>query len=286
MKTFYLNQYREAIKNAKTLSGEKKDTQKLKKILDKVYKTLINEIKSKYEKEDLIDQILLCNYCMYVVMIESRNKVWPYNNLDFSRRIGELWEPFCKLCWSYPINESLTSIEPIKFNDAKLEIIEKFLDKVKGYNLSQNQMDEINHYNNDLWDIITSGAVNLKSDLHFSINEKKYNLDFKSGFNSNEKGNLNRLLLVGKIYNLLNENYINYIFVRSESDENNHYLRILEKSGIWEVYAGSKCYEKIKEITGIDLKKWIINNINWLEDLNLETREYLLENKLDRYLLW
>ena len=69
---------------------------------------------------------------------------------------------------------------------------------------------------------------NLECDLHFTDGTTKYIVDFKSGFGSNEKGNTNRLLLVGSIYqNIETENYKCLIFVRST--ENNHYLTTLQK---------------------------------------------------------
>ena len=37
---------------------------------------------------------LLLMHCTNVVMLESRNDVWPYDYMAFSRRIGEFWEPF------------------------------------------------------------------------------------------------------------------------------------------------------------------------------------------------
>jgi hypothetical protein len=44
----------------------------------------------------------MVTYTNYVVMIEARNDTWPYDYMTFSRRIGELWEPFAKLCFRYP----------------------------------------------------------------------------------------------------------------------------------------------------------------------------------------
>ncbi|AUO79553.1 hypothetical protein BSP10_150 [Bacillus phage BSP10] len=51
-----------------------------------------------------------------------------------------------------------------------------------------------------MWELVVSGEIKLESDLHFEKDGVKYNVDFKSGFNSNEKGNTNRLLMVGSIY--------------------------------------------------------------------------------------
>jgi hypothetical protein len=66
-------------------------------------------------------------------MLETRNDVWNYEYMTFSRRIGELWEPFCKLCFSYPINNVALFIPPL-FSDVKRKLsdeIEVYIDKLK-----------------------------------------------------------------------------------------------------------------------------------------------------------
>jgi len=55
-------------------------------------------------------------------------------------------------------------------------------------------------YYRKVWALVTSGDVKLELDLHFIYKGKKFVVDLKSGFHSNEKGNTNRLLLVGAIY--------------------------------------------------------------------------------------
>ena len=52
--------------------------------------------------EELLRVLLLAKYASYVAMIEARNEIRPYEYMDFSRRVGELWEPFCGLCFDYP----------------------------------------------------------------------------------------------------------------------------------------------------------------------------------------
>ena len=60
--------------------------------------------KEKWSNKEKLESILMVTYCNIVVMIESRNSVRPYEYMDFSRRVGELWDPFCKLCFYYIIN--------------------------------------------------------------------------------------------------------------------------------------------------------------------------------------
>ena len=66
----------------------------------------------KWSKEEVLNSILTITYTNYIVMIEERNNIWPYEYMTFSRRIGELWEPFCKLCWKYPVNSNISLFKP------------------------------------------------------------------------------------------------------------------------------------------------------------------------------
>lgn len=54
-------------------------------------------------------------------MLEFRNKVWPYEYMAFARRIGELWEPFCKETFSYPVKK-LRLINPPDFDEVQEDI--------------------------------------------------------------------------------------------------------------------------------------------------------------------
>lgn len=137
-----------------------------------------------------------------------------------------------------------------------------------------------------MWSLVNSGEIKLELDLHFEQADKKYVVDFKSGFGSNEKGNVNRLLLVATIYKNMEQGYEPLIFVRASEDRNNHYFQTLKNSGVWRAYCGEETYQKIKEYSGYDLASWIKNNINWLEDFNAETSKFLRDNDLDKYVLW
>ena len=72
--------------------------------------SLIEVVEQKSKKEnwtnkEILECILMVTYCNYVVMLEIRHSVWPYEYMAFSKRIGKLWEPFCKLAFEYPIND-------------------------------------------------------------------------------------------------------------------------------------------------------------------------------------
>lgn len=239
--------------------------------------------KEKWTNKEKLECILMVTYCNIVVMIESRNAVRPYEYMDFSRRVGELWDPFCKLCFYYPINDISLFIPPL-FSEVKKKMTDEIADYIDNLTITVEEKQELKKYYDKVWSLVSSGEIQLELDLHFLHNDQKYVVDFKSGFGSNEKGNTNRLLLVATIYQNLDENYKCLLFVRAE--ENNSYFNTLKNSGIWEAYCGNEAYEKIKTHSGYDLKLWTDTNIDWANDFNNETITHFTDNNLLQYLLW
>ena len=225
----------------------------------------------------------MITYCNIVVMIESRNAVRAYEYMDFSRRVGELWDPFCKLCFRYPINNLSLFIPPL-FSEVKKKMTDEIVNYIDKLKITDDKRQELKKYYDKVWSLVSSGEIQLELDLHFSYNDQKYVVDFKSGFGSNEKGNTNRLLLVATIYQNLDENYKCLLLVRA--DENNSYFNTLKKSTIWDAYCGNEAYGKIKEYSGYDLKLWTDTNIDWATDFDLETTAYFTDKNLLQYLLW
>ncbi len=240
-----------------------------------------------WEKENILKNILIVTYCSYVIMIEFRNRAWPYEYMAFARRIGELWEPFCKLCFHYPVRNDMQLYEAPLFSEVKEQLREEIRIYIHGLYISDDEKNNLLEYYNKAWNLVTSGEIKLELDLHFEIGNKKYNVDFKSGFQSNEKGNTNRLLLVASIYkNIVDDENKCMLFVRANEDDNNHYLKTLKSSGIWDVFCGEKTYQQIAEYSGFDLTDWILNNIDWASDLTDETIQYFRDNDLEKYLSW
>lgn len=238
-------------------------------------------------KDEVLKNILIVTYCSYVVMIEFRNMVWPYEYMAFSRRVGELWEPFCKLCFDYPVRNDVELYEPPLFSEVKEQLQQEICQYIFSLALSDEEKTQLIIYYDKVWSLVTSGEIKLELDLHFKIGHEKFNVDFKSGFQSNEKGNTNRLLLVASIYkNIIGANNQCMLFVRANEDDNNHYLQTLKNSGIWGVYCGNETYAKIHEYSGFNLAQWITENISWSEDLSRETHAYFEENDLTKYLTW
>lgn len=251
-------------------------------IIEKVKITAKGE---NWNNEALLNEILLITYASYIVMLEYRNKVWPYEYMAFARRIGELWEPFCKLPFEYPVKK-LKLIEPPDFDEVQAGIKKKTLDYISTLSISNDERRMLSYYYGIPWGLVDSGGTKLGLDLHFEQDGIHYNCDFKSGFSSNEKGNTNRLLLVGSIYQSLGENEKTLLFVRQEEEQNNHYLQTLKNSPYWSCYCANACYSKMAEFTGFNLRTWLDNNVDWKNDISAEFKKHLIENELIGYLTW
>lgn len=266
----------------------KEKSKKLNTLLSRARITIVDIVEQKAKKEnwtneELLEGILMITYCNYIVMLEVRNSVWPYEYMAFSRRIGELWEPFCKLAFEYPVNDLELFVPPL-FSDVKRKLENEIEEYINSLNLSTDEKSQLLKYYHKVWGLVISGEIQLELDLHFIFEGQKYVVDFKSGFGSNEKGNTNRLLLVASIYKNLEENFNPLIFVRSA--ENNNYFNTLKNSGIWDAYSGDETYEQIHNFTGYDLKAWIRNNISWTEDMDAGFSLFCSENNLSQYLTW
>jgi hypothetical protein len=219
-------------------------------------------------------------------MLEYRNLVWQYEYMAFSRRIGELWEPFCKLPFEYPLNE-LNFYTPPNIEDVKNTLKKEIHDLVTALGISDSDKKKLLQYYQSIWALIDNGGnINLTLDLHFEQEGEFYDVDYKSGFSSNEKGNTNRLLLVASIYKSLPETHNNLIFLRQKEEENNHYLQTLKKSGLWDIYCADEAYAKIFEFTGFDIKRWMVENMDWQNDISPDFRDYLQKNDLIKHLTW
>lgn len=252
---------------------------------ENLIETLLNTARREsWRNQELLECVLMVTYTNYVVMLENRNTVWEYDYMAFSRRIGELWEPFCKLCFQYPIN-NITLFVPPLFSEVKRDLTREIEEYISKLGITEDEKQQLKKYYNKVWGLVTSGEIKLECDLHFTDGTKKYIVDFKSGFGSNEKGNTNRLLLVGSIYqNIKDGNFECLIFVRST--DNNHYLNTLRNSNVWTTFCGNEAYSQILHYSGFDIHRWIECNIDWIEDFSPSMRSTIKSKNLESYLIW
>lgn len=223
---------------------------------------------------------LMIQYCCTVVGLEYRHRVWPYEYMAFSRRVGELWEAFCRTAWTYPVDPTVARMEPPDFADVRKAILERITTNLGTHDKAKEVMTDVS----TLFGIV--GDINMKEDEVFRKAEIPHIIDFKSGFGSNEKGNMLRLLTVGRAYRIWDHRTKLMLLVRQ--DENNNYLKVLLRSKLWEVYTGADTYKKIEEITGADIQSVKDTVIDWQADLSGEFYKYLKSQPTDLtgYLTW
>ena len=180
----------------------------------------------------------------------------------------------------------VTPFIPPLFSTVRVGLRNEIEGYIAALNLSKAEIKELLEYYDKVWILVDSGEISLQLDFHARINNRRVNIDFKSGFGSNEKGNTNRLLMVATIYQKLGESYDNVLLVRAREDLNNDNFKKLKNSTVWHAYCGTEAYLKIGEYTGFDLQAWIKQNIDWPADLLPSTITHFTENDLMKYLEW
>jgi hypothetical protein len=223
---------------------------------------------------------LIVQYCCTVVGLEYRHRVWPYEYMTFSRRIGELWEAFCRTAWSYPVDPMVARMDAPNFADVRNALLERITNNLGTHDRAKEVMADVS----TLFEIV--GDVNMREDEVFRKDDVPHVIDFKSGFGSNEKGNTLRLLTVGRAYKIWDHRTKLMLLVRQ--DENANYLKVLLRLKLWEVYTGADTYSKIEEITGTNIQSVKNDVINWEDDLSREFYTYLKNQPTDltSYLQW
>lgn len=223
---------------------------------------------------------LVIQYCCTVVGLEYRHRVWPYEYMAFSRRIGELWEAFCSTAWTYPTDTTVCRINAPDFNEVRLALLNRITENLGSHGKSAEVMADVS----TLFEIV--GDVNMREDEVFTKSDIPHVIDFKSGFGSNEKGNMLRLITVGRAYRIWDHRTQLMLLVRQS--QNNNYLNVMQRSGLWEVYTGASTYDKIEEITGANIASVRDNVIDWPNDLSPDFYRYLRNQPTDltSYLAW
>jgi hypothetical protein len=231
-------------------------------------------------KNEWSSYVLTLQYCFSVASLEYRHKVWPYEYMAFSRRVGELWEAFCRAAWDYPSRPSVARIPTPNFASVR----EVLFGRIKANIGAHGKREEIIKDVNTLFETI--GDINMKEDEVFVVDGTPHVIDFKSGFGSNEKGNMLRLQTVGNAYRIWNHQTRLLLLVRQE--ENNNYLRVLRRLGLWEVHTGAQAYDEISQLTGADMQKIRNSIIDWKSDLSTRLYSYLKNQPTDltSYLTW
>lgn len=222
---------------------------------------------------------VLLRYCHAVISLEYRHKVWPYNLIDFSRRVGELWEDMCCLAWEHSTLDDVEVVDSApRFSDVRAKFLSDLWDMAHDHPEVERIVDHVDAFTERMDDI------SMESDKVFLKGGIPHVIDFKFSFKSNEKGNRNRLSEVAWAYGKWDMRSVMLIAVCQT--ENNAYLDTLE--GGWEVVTGRETYERIGELTGVDLCSLLDETVAFRSDLSKEFVDYI-DNHVDSmasYLDW
>jgi len=255
----------------------KKSTQ-INNAVDNVKTKLSSELLFRYPNINRSKLLMTIQYCYSVISLEYRNKVWPYEYMAFSRRNGELWERFCKSAWDNPQLPSLYRIDAPNFNDVRSNFRNRIISYTNGNPNQRYIIEDID----SIFELV--GEINMIEDEMFNLNGSNYIIDFKSGFGSNEKGNMLRLIAVGRAYKHWDPNVSLLFLVRQ--NENNNYLETIRRMGLWDVRCGDAAYNRIDELTSAGICEIRREVIDFRSDLSPEFWSYLVNNNLTDYLNW
>lgn len=239
-KKYHLANLDSLIKNSISITSFPNSTEekasRVNKLIKKETSQYINLLKETISAEEK----LVIAYCSVVLSIQYRHQIRAYEYMDFSRRIGELWQEFCATAWNFSPLAHIKKYDPPKFENIKVELIDKLKENLDIENLNR---------------VISLSTlipeINLKEDVTYTNNGNLKVIDFKSGFGSNEKGNTHRLLTVANAYKFIDPKVSCYLLVRQT--ENNHYLQVLANSGLWDVRLGREAYKFMANETGVDI---------------------------------
>jgi hypothetical protein len=229
------------------------------KLISDMQDVLARQMTISGNQQEKQQALLVIQYCTSVISLEYRHMVWPYEYMALSRRVGELWERFCRAAWDQPSRQNVERMEAPSF----ASVGDALRNRLEGSLKEESK-------NSALPDIETLfqlvGEINMKEDEMFTLDGTPHIIDFKSGFGSNEKGNTLRLQTVGHAYKLWNPETRLLLLVRQE--QNNNYLNVIKRSGLWDVRCGDAAYAAIDELTGSNVQALRSQVIDFQSDLS------------------
>lgn len=230
-----------------------------------------------------LERVLSVELATIAANLDVRNRIWPYEYMAFSRRVGALWESLVRRCFEHAPREDFELAEaPGAFSTLYAERVSGLMADLQAAGGS-----ELAERFRSISEFVDPSAVNLALDEHCRVGGVPYHIDLKLSFGSNEKGNCSRLMEVGRAYHGFVEGEQRcLVLVARGEDATNHYFKKLANSGYWDARVGSKAYAHIHELTGFDLRAWIDAHVDWKALLSPETYEHFDEQDLLGYLEW
>ena len=224
---------------------------------------------------------VILRYCHAVVSLEYRHRVWPYNLIDLARRVGELWEAMCVLAWERSLCEDVEIIEkPPEFANVRTEFLSNLWDRLRHHPDVDDIVESVDGFTERMDDI------SMKSDKLFLKAGVPHVIDFKFRFKPNEKGNRNRLSEVAWAYRKWDARSVMIIAVCQT--DNNAYLDSLGRGGGWDIVTGRAAYERIGQLTGVDVLPLLDDTVDFRSDLSKEFLAYTdaHDDNMSCYLDW
>ena len=249
------------------------------KLISDMQNVLSRQMTISGNQQEKQQALLVIQYCTSVISLEYRHMVWPYEYMALSRRVGELWERFCRAAWDRPSRANVHRMEAPSFSSVGDSLRNRLEASLKDES-KKSAIPDIE----TLFHLV--GEINMKEDEMFTLDGTPHIIDFKSGFGSNEKGNTLRLQTVGHAYKLWNPDTKLLLLVRQE--QNNNYLNVIKRSGLWDVRCGDEAYAAIDELTGSNVQALRSQVIDFQSDLSDEFWNDLSSHLSDMasYLQW
>ena len=88
-----------------------------------------------WSPEQKVSALLAATYSGQVAMLELRNEIRPYEYMDFSRRMGELWEDFITIVFDHA-PASLGYFVPPLFSEVRTRLRQEITDYINALTLS------------------------------------------------------------------------------------------------------------------------------------------------------
>ncbi len=117
--------------------------------------------------DERLRAILTSTYCAQVTMLDLRNQVWPYEYMAFSRRIGELWERFVHIPFSYAVTDVIPFIPPL-FSEVRGNLRKDLEDCIQELPLSDEQQSDLLEYYEKVCVLLQSKSYNWRSEISYS----------------------------------------------------------------------------------------------------------------------
>lgn len=274
--TKYRRIYTEVCNSLPAIDGKGRE---LGKRSNSAHNRLYEEIYSELKEAGASATVFLRNfYCYSVSMIETRDRFYPYNEIEYSRRNGEMWEKFATLCLINPDS----SIKEIS-TEANKNFRTKITQSIENMAV-QNNGNELRKFKAFILSLVD--GINLDIDFVGLKNGILIGIDFKSGFSSNEKGNTTRILKVGAAYSFAEIDIKLYLLVRQSL--NNSYLDKISESSDWEVYTGTEAYKILEELSGQNIRSFVEKEVNFMSDFLPAVGVRLRKNVagIEKYTQW